>query len=121
MESLYHRYLHGEAVSVGMVAASYLAVKTEILPPTDAERQLKLLSRIGLPTDALGVRSIPCFKPMLHDKKRRGNTLRFILPNEIGDITIKDVPKNDLPDLLQYLVEKGVFSPSEDAPATDEG
>ena len=48
LESLYHRYLHGEAVSVGMVAASHLAVKTEILPPADAERQSKLLSRIGL-------------------------------------------------------------------------
>ena len=47
LESLYHRYLHGEAVSVGMVAASYLAVKTEILPHTDAERQLKLLSRLA--------------------------------------------------------------------------
>lgn len=121
LESLYHRYLHGEAVSVGMVAASYLAVKTEIFPSTDAERQLKLLSRIGLPTNALGVSIDPLLQPMLHDKKRRGNTLRFILPTKIGDITIKEVPKNDLPDLLQYLVEKGVFSASEEATAADEG
>ena len=121
LESLYHRYLHGEAVSIGMVAASHLAVKTEILPPADAERQSKLLSRIGLPTDVLGVSIDPLLQPMLHDKKRRGDTLRFVLPTKIGDITIKDVPKNDLPDLLQYLVEKGIFSPSEDATATDEG
>ena len=121
LESLYHRYLHGEAVSVGMVAASYLAVKTEILPHADAERQLELLSRIGLPTDALGVSIDPLLQPMLHDKKRRGNTLRFVLPTKIGDITIKDVPKNDLPDLLQYLVEKQIFSPSEEATATEEG
>ena len=121
LESLYHKYLHGEAVSVGMVAASYLAVKTEILPLADAERQSELLSRIGLPTNALGVSIDPLLQPMLHDKKRRGNTLRFVLPTKIGDITIKDVPKNDLPDLLQYLVEKRVFSPSEDATATDEG
>ena len=121
LESLYHRYLHGEAVSVGMVAASHLAVKTEILAPADAERQSKLLSRIGLPTEALGVSIDPLLQPMLHDKKRRGNTLRFVLPTKIGDITIKDVPKTDLPDLLQYLVEKQIFSPSEDAPAPDEG
>ena len=121
LESLYHRYLHGEAVSVGMVAASHLAVKTEILPPADAERQSKLLSRIGLPTEALGVSIGPLLQPMLHDKKRRGNSLRFVLPTKIGDITIKDVPKTDLPDLLQYLVEKQIFSPSEDAPAPDEG
>ena len=70
LESLYHRYLHGEAVAVGMVAASHLAVKTEILPPTDAERQSKLLSRIGLPTDALGVSIDPLLQPMLHDKKK---------------------------------------------------
>ena len=121
LESLYHRYLHGEAVSVGMVAASHLAVKTEILAPADAERQSKLLSRIGLPTEALGVSIDPLLQPMLHDKKRRGNTLRFVLPTKIGDITIKDVPKTDLPDLLQHLVEKQIFSPSEDAPAPDEG
>ena len=121
LESLYHRYLHGEAVSVGMVAASHLAVKTEILPPADAERQSKLLSRIGLPTEALGVSIDSLLQPMLHDKKRRGNSLRFVLPTKIGDITIKDVPKTDLPDLLQYLVEKQIFSPSEDAPAADEG
>ena len=102
LESLYHRYLHGEAVAVGMVAASHLAVKTEILPPTDAERQSKLLSRIGLPTDALGVSIDPLLQPMLHDKKRRGDTLRFVLPTKIGDITIKDVPKTDLPDLLHF-------------------
>ena len=120
LESLYHRYLHGEAVSVGMVAASHLAVKTEILAPADAERQSKLLSRIGLPTEALGVSIDPLLQPMLHDKKRRGNTLRFVLPTKIGDITIKDVPKTDLPDLLQHLVEKQIFSPSEDAPAPDE-
>ena len=106
---------------MGMVAASYLAVKTEIFPSVDAERQLKLLSRIGLPTDALGVSIDPLLQPMLHDKKRRGNTLRFVLPTKIGDITIKEVPKKDLPDLLQYLVEKQIFSPSEDATATDEG
>ena len=121
LESLYHRYLHGEAVSVGMVAASHLAVKTEILAPADAERQSKLLSRIGLPTEALGVSIDPLLQPMLHDKKRRGNTLRFVLPTKIGDITIKDVPKTDLPDLLQHLVEKQIFSPSEDTPAPDEG
>ncbi len=121
LESLYHRYLHGEAVSVGMVAASHLAVKTEIFPPADAERQSKLLSRIGLPTDALGVSIDSLLQPMLHDKKRRGDTLRFVLPTKIGDITIKDVPKKDLPDLLQYLVEKQIFSPSEGAPAAGEG
>ncbi len=120
LESLYHRYLHGEAVSVGMVAASHLAVKTEILAPADAERQSKLLSRIGLPTEALGVSIDPLLQPMLHDKKRQGNALRFVLPTKIGDITIKDVPKTDLPDLLQHLVEKQIFSPSEDAPAPDE-
>ncbi len=118
LESLYHRYLHGEAVSVGMVAASHLAVKTQIFPPADAERQSKLLSRIGLPTEALGVSIDPLLQPMLYDKKRRGNTLRFVLPTKIGAITIKDVPKKDLPDLLQYLVEKRVFSPSENAIAT---
>ena len=121
LESLYHRYLHGEAVSVGMVAASHLAVKMEILPPADVERQSKLLSRIGLPTDALGISIDPLLQPMLHDKKRRGNALRFVLPTKIGDITIKDVTKKDLPDLLQYLVEKRIFSPSEDATVIDEG
>jgi 3-dehydroquinate synthetase len=42
---------------------------------------------------------------MAHDKKRRGDTLRWVLPNAIGDVTIvPDVPK---PTVFAVLREMG--------------
>lgn len=84
--SRYGRYLHGEAVSVGMVAASALSVPFAGLEETEFERIRALLHRAGLPTDA---RLTPrqwerLVAAMRLDKKVRRGELQFVLAERIG-------------------------------------
>ena len=46
--------------------------------------------------DLLQVRSTQSFGAMSHDKKRRGKTLRFVVPRQIGDVMIVDNPGCDM-------------------------
>lgn len=84
----YGRWLHGEAVAAGMVCASRLAERLGRVSPEVTARQKKLLERFGLPTAPL-----PEWNPeailyaMRRDKKAVAGSLRFVLPNRIGDVT----------------------------------
>jgi len=45
----YKRWLHGEAVSLGIMAAAYAAVRVGLLDPAVRDRQERLLLALGLP------------------------------------------------------------------------
>jgi 3-dehydroquinate synthase len=90
------RFRHGEAVAVGMVFASRLAVETAGFPPAEAARVEALLDAFGLP-----VRIPEGFEPgtlleiMRADKKNLGETIRFVLPRSIGEAELRgDVPES---------------------------
>ena len=80
----YRKYLHGEAVGWGMIAASRLAGRMGLLAEENAVRIERLVRRVG-PLPAL-----PATKPsrlveiMQSDKKTRGGKLRFVLSPKIG-------------------------------------
>ena len=80
----YRKYLHGEAVGWGMIAASRLSQRMGLLAPENAARIERLVRRLGpLP-------SLPSAKPsrlvaIMHlDKKVRGGKLRLVLTRNIG-------------------------------------
>lgn len=76
----YRRYLHGEAVAIGMCLAARLSARLGMLPDTEAERLHQLLEGFGLPTEAPG--DIPArllVERMQLDKKNLGGRLRLIL------------------------------------------
>jgi 3-dehydroquinate synthase len=78
-----HTIRHGEAVSVGMAAASRVAVALRVLDADDLERQIRLLKRLGLPTEM--PYSIDKILPLMRlDKKTEGGTIRLVLPTGIG-------------------------------------
>ncbi|HLH28441.1 MAG TPA: 3-dehydroquinate synthase [Acidimicrobiales bacterium] len=78
----YEQWLHGEAVSVGMVFAAALARESGLLPPGDAERHRSTLSALGLPvTAAFDPAEIETAWSI--DKKYRGG-VRWVLLNGIG-------------------------------------
>jgi 3-dehydroquinate synthase len=84
----YRRFLHGEAVAIGMVCASRLA---ELLGRIDArvtERQTQLLSHLGLPTSVPGLASDQLLAAMQHDKKTEYGHLRFVLPSRLGHVEL---------------------------------
>lgn len=81
----YGRWLHGEAVSAGMVMAAKVSMRRGWLNQSELERICALLRRFKLPVDAPDGMSIDDFMPyMKTDKKVRENQMRFILPTSFG-------------------------------------
>ncbi len=84
----YRNLNHGEAVSIGMAIAADLAVKIGIFSEKDAERQNRLLESIGLPIQAEKCDPQAVLEAMRKDKKARGGSIRFVLPEAIGQVAI---------------------------------
>lgn len=86
---LHYEYLHGECVALGMCAATELAVKLRMLDVTSRKRIVDLIQRAELPTTAkLDVDKV--FEAMFYDKKVKAGKLRFVLPDRIGHVVIRD-------------------------------
>ena len=89
----YGEILHGEAVGLGMLAASRAAADFGICSEEISERLLELLSRAGLPVRAELPDDEVLQRAMLHDKKVRDDRIRFVLPRAMGLVELRD----DLP------------------------
>jgi 3-dehydroquinate synthase len=78
-----HAIRHGEAVAIGMVAASRVAVGLGLLKRPDLERQIALLEALELPTESpYGVDEV--IPLMRRDKKAEHGSIRLVLPTGIG-------------------------------------
>ncbi len=102
----YRRYTHGEAISVGMVAALRMSVLEVRLPEAEAARVEALLHEVGLPT-RLTERPGPRFWAALgRDKKRGRGGARMVLSPAIGAAKVFDLPSlTPLRGVLLSLVE----------------
>lgn len=90
------RFHHGEAVALGMVAATRLAVNLGRIPADIGQRLETLLTRIGLPvtTDCLP-ESRQMLEWMRLDKKVSDDRIRLILPTAVGSVEIDSSIKDD--------------------------
>jgi 3-dehydroquinate synthase len=82
----YRRYLHGEAVGWGMIAASKLSVATGLFSQKDAGRLTDLIARVGPLPSWPSASAAQLIQAMQADKKSRGGHLRFVLPQRIGKV-----------------------------------
>lgn len=83
---------HGEAVSLGMVAAFQVAASLGGAGVgTHAARLTALLARLGLPTDLAAARRPGDLAFLGSDKKRGGGALKFIVPGAPGSTEIVPV------------------------------
>jgi 3-dehydroquinate synthase len=94
----YRHFLHGEAISLGIVAASAISAKKAGLPQDQQNAIVDLLKKFELPTQ------LPADFPrdkivnaLKHDKKFEGGRVRFVVTSGIGsaqlssDVTMKDI------------------------------
>jgi 3-dehydroquinate synthase len=81
---------HGEAVSLGMMAATRLAESQQLCPKGLADQLATLLQAIGLPTATDLAPNEQLIDTMRLDKKVADNKIRFVLPQEMGRVTICD-------------------------------
>ena len=82
----YGAMLHGEAISLGMLAAARLSLASARLPQKDLAAIEAMLVQFGLPTKlpkTISTESI--LTAMGKDKKFSGGAIRFVLTSGIGD------------------------------------
>lgn len=82
----YRKYLHGEAVAWGMLAAARLAMANGMFSTEDGKRITKLIARVGPLPPWPPVTPARLIAAMQSDKKTRGGRLRFVLPTRIGKV-----------------------------------
>ncbi|MBV8836181.1 MAG: 3-dehydroquinate synthase [Alphaproteobacteria bacterium] len=89
------KLLHGEAVSIGIACAFEFSARLGLLPQQDAERAIRHLAAVGLPTH---IREMPAVKTspdalmelIAQDKKVKRGKLTFILVRGIGQAFVAD-------------------------------
>ena len=84
----YGKWLHGEAVAMGMVAVGQLAVQRGLWREIDTERQKQLIEKAGLPSKwpKLEIRSV--ISSLKGDKKVKNGKVTFVMPLKIGDVKL---------------------------------
>lgn len=91
------RWRHGHAVSVGMVFAAELAVAVGLLSPAVALRHREILGALELPLSYQGASFSQLMVGMRRDKKARGAHLRFVVLEDIAQVTrLVDPPQHAL-------------------------
>ena len=87
----YGNWLHGEAVSVGMLMAAQTAKLLGLLADKDIERIKNLLIKAKLPVKRPEQMTIESYIPhMLRDKKVISGKLRLVIPTKIGQVEVMD-------------------------------
>lgn len=87
----YGRWLHGEAVAVGMVLASDLSCRLGWLSSSDSERVKILCQKALLPTVKPEEMDVANFvKYMQVDKKNTSDNIKFVLLESLGKAVIND-------------------------------
>lgn len=80
----YRRFLHGEAIGWGMIAATLMAMATGRLSEPHAGRIIRLIADVG-PLPSLGKFRLDHLRRLMEgDKKSRGGRIRWVLPRRIG-------------------------------------
>jgi 3-dehydroquinate synthase len=86
----YGNWLHGEAVSAGMVMAAKLSQNMDWLSDKDVKRIIKLIKGAGLPTKPPAISVEKYLELMMLDKKTKDGQINLVLQKSIGDAVLTD-------------------------------
>lgn len=98
----YEGMRHGEAVSLGMIAAFRLGIALGRVHRGQAERMERLLGLLGLPVNLNRYISDRTLSFMGSDKKRRARKINFVVPGDPGQVEV--VPL-ELTEIVRVLKE----------------
>jgi 3-dehydroquinate synthase len=86
----YKKYRHGDAVAMGMIYASKIAMEMNLADESVLKRQESLFVKLGLSLKDTELNPDGIVSILYQDKKTIGGKLRFVLPTEIGTVVIND-------------------------------
>jgi shikimate kinase / 3-dehydroquinate synthase len=104
-QSGYSALSHGEAVSLGLVAALRLGEALGRTPRELSERTLSLLRRLGLPATLAGQPLAEAAALLGHDKKRAGSSVKFVFARALGQVETQAIALTELRTRVLALAE----------------
>ena len=94
----YGKFLHGEAISLGLIAANKISSQKSNLLDSENEIIIKALKKFNLPTqldDSVSTQSL--IDIMKSDKKFKNGKIRFVILNKLGEAELsEDVSEDDI-------------------------
>ncbi|MDE6960883.1 MAG: 3-dehydroquinate synthase [Lachnospiraceae bacterium] len=95
---------HGECVSIGCAAASWLSWQRGWITKADHQHVEKLLQSYGLLVRVSGLAPDEILKATKSDKKMDGGKIKFVLLKQIGEAAVvKDVSDEELLGAIRYV------------------
>ena len=104
----YGRFLHGEALGIGLVGAAMIAQRMGLIDAALVERHRAVVQRFGLPVSVEGGVSVEAvLDAMLRDKKVQGGQVRWVLLEGVGRPVLRaDVPAALAREVVASLVNE---------------
>ncbi|MDR1824186.1 MAG: 3-dehydroquinate synthase [Bifidobacteriaceae bacterium] len=113
-------WLHGNAVSVGMVFAAEVAVRSGLMDPSLLGLHREILSSVGLPTSYRAGRWEALWQAMRRDKKNVGRTRRMVLLEDVRKpLVVEDIAEDVLEEAYQAVASSQSTLPYPTAPTLD--
>lgn len=91
---------HGQAVSIGMAIAARAAAKLGLCSEICCEQIQKILTTFRLPVRT-NYSAEDLYNYTLSDKKRSGDSIRLIIPREIGACDVRPTPIEELKSFIE--------------------
>lgn len=96
---------HGQAVALGILAASFISLKMGLLKASEYLKIEALIKDTGLPIKLKGLALRDILLAQGHDKKFIHGKNRFVLPLEIGKVTVKEnIPNSLIKESIKRLI-----------------
>lgn len=99
----YGKISHGEAVAIGMVQISRKAEMRREMPEGITAQIIAMNQKYHLPTVYTPWQEGKLFQAITHDKKARGQNLRIVLLEKIGQAKVKTIPIEE----MNYYLKEG--------------
>ncbi|MDI3312100.1 MAG: 3-dehydroquinate synthase [Thermoanaerobacterium sp.] len=96
----YKKYIHGEAVAIGMYYAAKIALNRRYIDESYLLRIKNLLVSSGLPVDYGNIDKYEIVEGIKHDKKNREGKIKFVLPVGHGNAEIFDILEEEILNVL---------------------
>ena len=97
----YQKYNHGEAITIGMICASQIANRLNLLSNGDLAKIDALIQQFGLPKQIKALPINKILNALERDKKFILAKNRFFLPTKIGHVIVKkNIPQELIKDVI---------------------
>ena len=102
--SNYNQYLHGEAVSIGMMVAANISMRKGLIAREVVDQQEKILLKYNLPVRLKDIEINSILEAIKMDKKNSNGRVKWVLLNSLGNAMIsQDVDEKIIIDSIKEI------------------